>query len=632
MKKFLVLFLSLVLTLSASLALVGCGGDKTVTDYDLTDIAGTYDITVWVSESTGVKELTEQQIARYNAENEFGIVFNPTVVGVSESESATQMITSVEDGADLFCFAQDQTMRLVQAGALTKLGENSRKAITSRNDAGSVGAATVGDNMYCYPLTSDNGYFMYYDKSVLKGVDLTSLEAIIAKCEEKGYLFSYELEGSAWYNAGFFFATGCVSEWTTADDGSFVSVNDTFNSDAGLIALKGMQKVLKSSAYNNSSAGKDFGAATPSAVVISGTWDSATVKGILGDNYGVAELPSFTVEVEKENGETEEKTYHLGSFSGNKLLGIKPQVDAKRAAVLQQLAVYLTSDDCQLERFEEFGWGPSNIKAQQNKRVQADPALAALAAQGNYAKPQGQIQGSWWDIGKTYAVKAKAADLNDDAALTAALSEYKAAIDAVLSIPTEVKEAFTVIGAICGSKWDKDFTMTQKPAGTWTSDLLELKAGDELKVRQGLSWDVAFGDNGENYKVAEDGFYFVKLVYNKEEGTGVVTLETESSTYGWGVVGSFEGGSWENDIYMSVQKDGSWLSPVITFNAAKDENGKDKYTNEFKVRQGSSWTVNYGADGEFNGSNIKVETLGKYQVKLVIDGDVATITLIPVQE
>ena len=82
---------------------------------------GTYDITVWVSEMAGVKELTEQQIKDFMEENP-GIVINATIEGVTESESATQMITSVEDGADLFCFAQDQLARLVQAGALTKLG------------------------------------------------------------------------------------------------------------------------------------------------------------------------------------------------------------------------------------------------------------------------------------------------------------------------------------------------------------------------------------------------------------------------------------------------------------------------------------------------------------------------------
>ena len=83
---------------------------------------------------------------------------------------------------------------------------------------------------------------------------------------------------------------------------------------------------------------------------------------------------------------------------------------------------------------------------------------------------------------------------------------------------SDEKEAFSVIGAICGTEWDTDFAMTRTAeAGdaTYYSEALELKAGDEFKVRQGASWDVNFGADGEingpNVVVDEDGYYFVKL-------------------------------------------------------------------------------------------------------------------------
>ena len=127
MKKILALLLTVGMVLGL---FAGCGNSNTtpaVTAANPTAAAaadsldGTYDITVWVSEMAGVKELTEQQIKDFMEENP-GIVINATIEGVTELDSATQMITSVEDGADLFCFAQDQLARLVQAGALTKLG------------------------------------------------------------------------------------------------------------------------------------------------------------------------------------------------------------------------------------------------------------------------------------------------------------------------------------------------------------------------------------------------------------------------------------------------------------------------------------------------------------------------------
>ena len=248
-----------------------------------------------------------------------------------------------------------------------------------------------------------------------------------------------------------------------------------------------MQKLLKSKCYVNSSAHADFSAALSSAVVVSGTWGTAIAQEALGENFAAADLPSF---------EVDGKSYHLGSYSGNKLLGVKPQTDSKKAAVLQKLALYLTNEDCQAKRFEQFGWGPSNKAVQGTDAVKNDIALSALAAQSPYATPQGQIHGSWWDIGKVYATSAKTA--TTDAELTDAMAAYEKSITGLLTMPADEKEAFTVIGKYGTYNWDNDEAMTQKPEGTWYSGLIEFKAGDQLQVRQGKAWDVQFGAVGDD--------------------------------------------------------------------------------------------------------------------------------------
>ena len=241
-----------------------------------------------------------------------------------------------------------------------------------------------------------------------------------------------------------------------------------------------MKKLLDSDFYLSSSDGAGFDSGC--AVVVTGTWAYDTIHGILGDNLGAAALPSF---------EVDGQSYHMGSFSGCKLLGVKPQTDAVKAAALHKLAQYLTGEQGQLERFNFTGsWGPSNLVAQGNEAVQANVALAALQAQNAYAQVQGQIHGAWWDIAKVIGTDVKNA--TDEAGLQQALDNYTAAISAVFNMSDEEKNAWSVIGGICGTSWDTDFAMTEVEAGVFQSEPLELKAGEELKCRQGAAWDVNF--------------------------------------------------------------------------------------------------------------------------------------------
>ena len=502
MKKFLALVMAAIMALSLCLT---------------ASAETTFEITVWAAEE--IKDLTIKQIENFNANSD--VKFAATVEAVSEADAATQMITDVEAGGDIFCFAQDQFARLLQAGALTQLPADLAEEIKATNDVSAVAAASSGDAMYAYPLTADNGYFMYYDKSIIPEEDVDSLEALIADCEAAQKFFCFEMQSSAWYLASFFFGTGCVSEWVT-DGGDFVEVHDTFNSPEGLIAVKGMKKLVDSPYHNSSSAGTNF--ASGAAIVVSGTWDYETVKGILGDNMGVTDLPSFEVDGVQ---------YHLGSFSGCKLMGVKPQVDKEKADALRQLAQYLTGEECQLQRFEARSWGPSNLNAQANEAVQANPGLVALAAQAPYAHVQGQIHGSWWDIAKVIGDDVKAA--TDDAGLQLALDNYYNKIAELFTLSDDVKYGWTIIGmynAADGffftdysdgkSTWTDDLTLVKNDAGLWvTEQPYEIPAGTEFKVRQGLSWDNAFP--ADNYVVAEGGTYTVQF----DEATGEITLIAE---------------------------------------------------------------------------------------------------------
>jgi arabinogalactan oligomer/maltooligosaccharide transport system substrate-binding protein len=342
---------------------------------------GSGEITIWVAEE--VTDLTKTLAEQFIADK--GIDYTVNVEAVGEGDAAGNMITDVQGGADIYGFAQDQISRLVSAGALQTLsGTGFDTWVSEQNDNGAVGAATVGSTLYAFPMTSDNGYFLYYDKSVVTNPD--SLEDIVADCEAAGKNFYFEIN-SGWYQTAFFFGTGCELTYDTDDDGNFTACNVDYASDKGVVALKKIVELNSSSAFQN---GSSLSTATNVGAIVDGTWDSSAAQDLLGDNYACAKLPSFVG--------SDGNTYQLGGFGGFKLLGVKPQTEAGKLRACLELAQYLTNTDSQLERFNAKGWGPSNLDAQADPAVQADPALAALASQLNYCIPQGNYPGDYWNL------------------------------------------------------------------------------------------------------------------------------------------------------------------------------------------------------------------------------------------
>ena len=172
-------------TTSTTTKATGDNNGTTVAGEDSSDAAklerpalesyGEGEIVIWVADK--VVDFTKEQAEEFLASDPLYSGYTVTVEPVGEGDAATNMINDVEGGADIYGFAQDQLARLVVAGALYDLS-NSYYAqfVADNNDGGAVGAAKVGDATYAFPVTSDNGYFMYYDKSIV--TDTSSLEKV----------------------------------------------------------------------------------------------------------------------------------------------------------------------------------------------------------------------------------------------------------------------------------------------------------------------------------------------------------------------------------------------------------------------------------------------------------------------
>ncbi|MDR1060929.1 MAG: extracellular solute-binding protein [Clostridiales bacterium] len=303
---------------------------------------------------------------------------------VSEADARTRYSEDPAAAADVFMFSNDHLRDLVNAQSLYEITRN-KADIAARNVESSVEAASIGDSLYGYPMTADNGYFMYYDKSVFSESDTESLDQMLKVANDKGKKVYMDVP-NGWYIVSFFLAAGC----SLSLDGD-KQVCD-FNSPAGLAAAEAIKAFTADPAYvGGDGTVLTGGMGSSIAAGVSGIWDAAAIKERLGDNYAATKLPAATIGGEQKQ---------LGSFGGYKLVGVNSLTNAPVHAM--DLADWLTNEQNQLTRFEKREYGPSNISAAQSDAVKANVALSALAAQSQFAEPQNDVLAGFWNPAEAF--------------------------------------------------------------------------------------------------------------------------------------------------------------------------------------------------------------------------------------
>lgn len=350
------------------------------------------ELTVWGSAAQ--QETLKQMVVKFeeaNPETKYNIK-----VGICEEDMAVSNIApDPSAAADVFCYSNDQLVPLLRVGALAKLGgifldnvktENSEDSVAS----GSIAYGTADEKVYGYPYASDNGYFMFYDKSVITDEQVGSLESIISVCETKNKKIAWAVD-VPWYTAGWFFAFGCdySVEYDYNDNYKEKNIEISLNNEGGINACKAMSKLTSSKAFSGKSTDNEkiiTGFTTKStAVAVSGTWNAPQIKKILGENYGVCKLPTVNV-----NGQD----VQLSSFKGYKLFGVNPH-SGDKIVEAHKLAAFLSSEAMQAERFEKYMVGPTNNAAA--NAVKDDVTFAALNEQKQFAKDQTSVPSSFWE-------------------------------------------------------------------------------------------------------------------------------------------------------------------------------------------------------------------------------------------
>ncbi|MBQ9987355.1 MAG: extracellular solute-binding protein [Erysipelotrichales bacterium] len=312
---------------------------------------------------------------------------------VGEPDAKTKYFEDPAAAADVFAFANDQLKDLVAGGALYEVTRN-KDAIVAANGAGSVGSATLDDKLYAYPMTADNGYYMYYDKSVFTEEDVKNLDKMMEVAAKAGKKVLMDVS-NGWYIASFFLANG--GTLTIGEDG----LQDCNFNDANGLAVG--EYIRNFTAHEAFITGDDAviagGMGTTIAAAVSGAWNAPAVQELLGDNYGATKLPTFTL-----NGEE----VQMSSFAGYKLVGVNSQTEFPTDAM--DLAEWLTNEENQIKRFNERGAGPSNINAAANEEVMNTPHIAALAEQGQYAISQNDVLGTYWAPAEAFGTACETKD------------------------------------------------------------------------------------------------------------------------------------------------------------------------------------------------------------------------------
>jgi len=369
-----ILSIVLILVLVGSLA-VGCKGKETV------------DLKVWGSQED--QAMLQGMIDAFKAANT-GAIYNITLGVVSEADAKARVLEDPAAAADVFQFANDQIVDLVNAGALYEVTRN-KAAIVDANMASAIEAATVNGKLYAYPSTADNGYFMYYDKSVFTEEDVKSLDTMLSVAESKSKKVFMDVS-NGWYIASFFLGAG--GKLTVVDG----KQKCDFNNENGVKAGEAIKAFTAHAAFlTGDDAVLTGGIGDAIAAGVSGTWNAAAISEKLGANYAATKLPTFNL------GGTQTQ---MSSFAGFKLVGVSSQTKFPVHAMM--LAEWLTNEANQITRFETRQMGPANKKAAESEAVKANVALAALAAQNAFAVSQKEVLGSYWGPAEAFGTEMEA--------------------------------------------------------------------------------------------------------------------------------------------------------------------------------------------------------------------------------
>ena len=390
MKKILTLLLSGILVMGMS---VGCqsrdkvdeGIELKQDDLDSSIEQGkdtTVELTLWGAEEDS--KLLDDMVESFKKEYSSQANFDITVEYHSESQCKNDLFRAVEDGPDVFTFADDQLRAMVAAGMLNPVPE--AETIKASNVESAVEAASVNDTLYAYPMTADNGYFLYYNKDYFTEEDVQSMDTMLKIAEAAHKKISMEWT-SGWYLYAFFGRTGL--EMGLNDDGvsNYCNWNATDTPIKGIDVAKGMLAIAKSPGFLNCTDDEFVDGVKTGNIIagVSGIWNATMLEEEWAENYAATKLPTYTCGNQQ---------VQMASFAGYKMVGVNDY--SEHIDWAHQLAKWITNEQNQVLRFNQRGQGPSNVTASTTSEIANSQAIQAVLKQSEYADLQ-RLGNTYWE-------------------------------------------------------------------------------------------------------------------------------------------------------------------------------------------------------------------------------------------
>lgn len=366
-------------------------------------------LVVWGSQEDQLNEdswLQEMERAFQKEHPEYDITWKNQVVSSVDASNLAKQDPTV--AADVYSYASDQLGTLLDANAIGQVSDPTMKQL-KRQTKGSptmLQAVTGEDgNVYGVPLASST-WFMYYRKSKFTEQDITSLDAMLAKGK-----VSFPLTNS-WYLPAFYMGAGGT---LFGEDGTDAKSGVQFGGETGAEVTRYLVSLRNNPNFVNDKNGSGLAGLKSGKVdvVFTGNWDAAVVREALGDDWGVAKLPTFNL-----NG----KPVQMKAFAGSTVYAWNPYT--KHPVAADQFAAFLAGTYSQEQHYKMRSVIPSDVEVAATPEVKADAVAQAqidTIAETSVAQPSIVEMANFWSTCENFGnsiynnevTEGNAADLTD---------------------------------------------------------------------------------------------------------------------------------------------------------------------------------------------------------------------------